>query len=475
MILVASNQTVAAINETAERLTQLKVGQHLSSALNKLEWSNDKIEQILFIFNNKKDLDIGLDIEPFNNNDISWSFYAFKNNFLIVGDNASQLKEEIMILTKIIQKAPALIYWKDLNSNHLGCNETFARYAKLENPEQVIGLSDYDLPWRAEAESFQKDDKEVMDSGQSKLNIENRLPLGNGREATVITNKMPLKDNNKIIGVLDTATDITEFKKVQVQLKKALEQAKIAEKTKETVVHNLRHDWITPFCGIHSINEMMFRDEKDPSRKEMLKMASESATVLMAHTKSILKMIEAAEGLPLICEKLINPWKICRDVHKMFLPEAVRKSIQFKLKLGGNEVEVLGDYFRLERILINLVSNALKFIDIDSANPYIIMALQVINKNDDCIQLNFLVKDNGIGMTYNQINEIYEPLYRAYPAYEAIYQGAGTGLTIVKQYVSDIGGEIACQSEFGQGSTFAVAIKFRRSMFLPNTFDIVNE
>lgn len=70
-------------------------------------------------------------------------------------------------------------------------------------------------------------------------------------------------------------------------------------------------------------------------------MVADSAVVLMAHTKSILKMIEAAEGFPQICEKLINPWQIYRNIHKMFLPEALRLTVQSKLKLKDDEVEIL--------------------------------------------------------------------------------------------------------------------------------------
>ena len=82
------------------------------------------------------------------------------------------------------------------------------------------------------------------------------------------------------------------------------------------------------------------------------------------------------------------------------------------------------------------------------------------------------MKDTGIGLSKDQMTEMYEPLYRATPSYEAIYKGAGTGLTIVKRYVSDLDGQIACKSELGEGSTFIIAIPFKRSII--STYQLNN-
>ena len=134
----------------------------------------------------------------------------------------------------------------------------------------------------------------------------------------------------------------------------------------------------------------------------------------------------------------------------------------------SNQPDVIGDPKRVERILLALVSNAIKFTESGGA---VSIKLFVASDNGKVIQLNLTVADTGIGLTEDQITQIYEPLYRASPAYEAQYKGAGTGLTIVKKYIADIKGQIACQSSPGNGAKFIVAIPFKRSII---TLDELN-
>lgn len=416
-----------------------------------------------------------------NNKIINWSALPFEGGTLLIGRSYYSYNEDfIETLIELIDNIPCNIYWMDVDCRMVGANKRVLNMVNMDITEYK-GLDYETLAKKANwpqdlVKKYEEDDKTVIRTGEPLIGIiDPPIPNVDGKNLYQITNRIPLKDkHSNVKGVAGISVDITKLTETQVALEKALEQANVAQKTKQTVVHNLRHDWITPFCGIHSINEMLSKDEKDPDRKELLNMAAESATVLMSHTKSILKMIEAADGLPPIKSQLINPWQICRDIHKIFLPEALRHQINFELLLEGSETEVLGDYFRLERVLINLLSNAIKFTHKKSENPTIILALRVAQVTNEFFQLNFLVKDTGIGMSGSQMNEMYEPLFRAHPAYEAVYKGAGTGLTIVRQYVSDMGGEIACESKLNKGSSFAIAIKFKRSMLSSKIFDINN-
>lgn len=105
------------------------------------------------------------------------------------------------------------IFWKDLNSVYLGCNKAFATLANVGSPENIVGKNDYDLPWTKEySDKFRSDDKEVMESGKPKLNIEEPHKLKNGEIVVLLTSKIPLINNNKVFGVFGICCNVTDQK-----------------------------------------------------------------------------------------------------------------------------------------------------------------------------------------------------------------------------------------------------------------------
>jgi len=133
------------------------------------------------------------------------------------------LESSQQILGNILENFPGVVFWKDVNSVYLGCNKNFAKAAGLKNPLEIVGKTDYDLPWaKTEAEAYLADDKYVMETIKPKLNIvETQLQYG-GHIAWFNTSKIPLFDpDNKVIGVLGVSNDITELKRTEEELKEA--------------------------------------------------------------------------------------------------------------------------------------------------------------------------------------------------------------------------------------------------------------
>lgn len=185
-------------------------------------------------------------------NYIIWSIYDLKQQynendiFILLGKNVTDLKNlssNMEKLDNIIKYAPEMIYWKNTNSIYLGCNDQFAFAANLQDRNDIIGKSDYELPWYIQAKKFCSDDKEVIVTGNPKLNIEDLLPLKDDKQRIVITNKVPLRDlNGVIIGVLGIATDITERKKSET----ALQQSKSTQEELERLNNIIRYANHTP-------------------------------------------------------------------------------------------------------------------------------------------------------------------------------------------------------------------------------------
>ncbi len=123
----------------------------------------------------------------------------------------STMATPVVELQKIIDSIPQAIFWKNRTSHYLGCNRLFAEIAGLKSPSQVIGLSDYDLPWKIdEADFFRQCDKRVMDNNLAEYNIVEPQQTAKGEQTWLNTNKIPLHDSSgNVVGILGTYEDIT--------------------------------------------------------------------------------------------------------------------------------------------------------------------------------------------------------------------------------------------------------------------------
>jgi diguanylate cyclase (GGDEF)-like protein/PAS domain S-box-containing protein len=145
--------------------------------------------------------------------------------FVLADDVTDQINAEAeaqrsnQMLEAVIDNIPQRIFWKDLSSRYLGCNMAFARDAGLAYPEQVVGKSDSDLPWRAFAELLNEHDREVANTGMPKMNFEVDVVI-DGVHRTTVTSKLPFTDGEgQVIGVLGSYTDITERKRADLALR----------------------------------------------------------------------------------------------------------------------------------------------------------------------------------------------------------------------------------------------------------------
>lgn len=128
------------------------------------------------------------------------------------------LLESQKMLQLVLDSIPVRVAWKDRNQTYLGCNRLFARDAGLDSQEAIFGKNDYDLGDREQAELYRADDREVMESGVSKLNHEARYTLPGGKNVWFSANRVPLTDlKNNIIGMLSTYEDITDRRKAELQ------------------------------------------------------------------------------------------------------------------------------------------------------------------------------------------------------------------------------------------------------------------
>jgi PAS domain S-box-containing protein len=183
-------------------------------------WSN-RSEQIILQNQESKTLEISIS---------DYTHQDFQEYVVILRDisdrqNAEKaLQESQQFLRLIVDNVPHAIFWKDRNHRFLGANLQFAKDAGFTSPEELIGKTDFDMPWAEKAEDFQADDLAVMTTKQPKLNIEEPIIKAGNIEGWLRTNKIPLSDRTgAVFGILGTYTDITEQKQVEEALRQEQE------------------------------------------------------------------------------------------------------------------------------------------------------------------------------------------------------------------------------------------------------------
>ncbi|NJM25602.1 MAG: PAS domain-containing protein [Bacteroidia bacterium] len=138
-------------------------------------------------------------------------------------DQEKVLRDSQDTLQAIVDNIPRAIFWKDSELRFQGCNKIFSDIAGLRSPREIVGHTDFDMPWSAQAEVYRKDDLEVMKSRKAKLNIEEVNINSDGEETWVMTSKVPIVSQaGQVVAVLGMFEDITDRKRNEADIKQKL-------------------------------------------------------------------------------------------------------------------------------------------------------------------------------------------------------------------------------------------------------------
>lgn len=361
-------------------------------------------------------------------------------------------------LENIIAHLPGNVYWLDRNHVYLGGNTVQALSAGLKNRHEIVGKTNYDMPWRDQAEAFNAINDRVINTGQE-YSVEEIAKQANGEERIFLSKKVPLLDNSKnIIGSLGISFDITKQKETEKELIRAKEEAEAANKLKSEFVLNMEHDIRTPFVGILGMTKILDDFEVDPAKKQIIADISSCAQELLEYSCAILDFSEVEKGyLPIISKKL-DFMDLMKSIENIETPAAKTRNLNFIVECDNDIPNtIIGDEYRLKRILINLLSNSIKF----TQKGFVKLSIKCLRKKGENIILRFIVEDSGIGIDEEKLNTIYEKFSRLTPSNQGIYKGQGLGLRIVKQFVEDMEGDIEIKSTLGVGTSFICTFSFQ--------------
>jgi PAS domain S-box-containing protein len=304
----------------------------------------------------------------------------------------------------------------------------------------------------------------------------------NGKLTDVLFNGSVYKDDNgNVLGVVIVARDVTDQKRIANELieakvfaelatgiaeeeKRNAENAtKIAEnavKAKQQFLSNMSHEIRTPMNAIIGFTKVLFKTDLTDKQTEYLNAIKVSGDALIVLIDDILDLAKVDAG-KMTFEQ--TPFKMATSLSAMlhlFETKIQEKNLTLVKEYDTTIPEVLvGDPVRLHQIILNLVSNAVKF----TTKGKITVGVHLLGEEEDKAIIEFAVTDTGIGIPEENIKTIFENFQQASSGTSRLYGGTGLGLAIVKQLVEAQGGSIRVKSTVDQGSTFSFQLPFQKT------------
>ncbi|MBC8005028.1 MAG: response regulator [Verrucomicrobia bacterium] len=337
--------------------------------------------------------------------------------------------------------------------HHLPTN----KYKHSRNLARILGIEpeDEENGFQIFLNHIHPDDRQLIDlhvkeiaDTQNEVSYELRYILDNGDIIWLQNNIRPTFNDGKLTDLHGVMIDITEKKKNELDLIKAKEKAEASDKLKTSFINNISHEIRTPLNGILGFTEVL-TDPNLPTEEKntYLAMLYNSSDRLINTVTNFLDISLLTSGNQLVYKKEIELKSLMEQTIEKFKGSCLTKKLTLSLEIPEDEQEIriITDKDILEKILYQLIDNAIKF----TSEGSITLGYKT---NDD--EMLFFVRDTGIGIQPESQKQIFESFMQENTANTRGYEGSGLGLPIAKGFVELLGGRIWLDSEKGIGTTF---------------------
>lgn len=265
-------------------------------------------------------------------------------------------------------------------------------------------------------------------------------------------------ENGKATDMYGVTQDITESKLLESELRIASEKAEEATRAKSDFLANMSHEIRTPMNAIIGMSHLAMKTELSSKQHNYVSKIQSSAHALLGLINDILDFSKIEAGKLDMEEVDFYLDEVLDSLSTLVTLKAQEKGLEVLFSVDGDvPLSLVGDPLRLGQILTNLSNNAVKF----TKQGEIIVSIRLVKKEKDRAELQFSVKDTGIGLTKEQIGKLFKEFSQADSSTTRKYGGTGLGLTISKRLVEMMNGEIWVESEPGKGASFIFTACFK--------------
>lgn len=350
-----------------------------------------------------------------------------------------QIKWFNQILDKTMEHLPAGIVVKDIRNNFKYLYRNRESYNRDVPMEEALGKDDFDFYPLEIAREKRRQDKDIATTGQEMHWIAEERD-GHGNPLFLDKRKMKIESKDFSPILLNIEWDITEMELMKRELMVAKEKAETSDQLKSAFLANMSHEIRTPLNAIVGFSSMLEEAEDQEEKHQYITIIEDNNKLLLQLISDILDLSKIeAETFDIIPER-VNAKQLCND---LFQAMQMKTSPQVELRLKDNlpELTFTSDKNRLYQVLLNFVTNALKF----TSEGNITIDYQI-----DGNEVKFSVQDTGMGIE----PEKQEAIFTRFVKLNSFIPGTGLGLSICQSIVTQLGGKIGVESEPGKGSCF---------------------
>ncbi len=374
-----------------------------------------------------------------------------------------KIEHSEQLFKTFMENTPAYVYIKDSNLNHLYRNRMVNLVNKVPSDEQNSSAKTIFEPHIAAL--VEKTDQQILTSKTSQINLQYECKLNN-KKIWLHDYKFFIQLPNNKPGIGGISFDITKLKETEFELIKAKEKAEESDRLKSAFLANMSHEIRTPMNGILGFaNLLKEANLKTDIQNQFIDIIVKSGDRMLNIINDIIDISKIESGQMVVVNTNLNVNHVLDDLFGFFKEETNQKSIELRLikGLSDKEARLKTDSVKFFAILSNLLKNAIKY----TAKGSIEFGYRLKASGKE---LEFFVKDSGIGIPKDRQTAIFERFVQADIENKMAMQGAGLGLAISKAYVEMLGGDIWLESEENIGSTFYFTIPYING----NVKEIVN-
>ncbi|RSK30103.1 ATP-binding protein [Hymenobacter metallilatus] len=257
--------------------------------------------------------------------------------------------------------------------------------------------------------------------------------------------------------------NITKRMLVEQELNHAKDEAEAAVRARENFLANMSHEIRTPMNGVLGMATQLSKTRLDARQQDFLRIIRTSGQHLLSIINDVLDMAKITSGKLEFEQTAFNLCDSMAEALQPLVHQAIEKGISVAgtpLKTSCSLPWVIGDPYRLNQVLINLMANAIKFTE---AGGHITVIGRQLAATADTLTVEFLVTDTGIGIPAEQLERIFEGFTQAYADTTRRFGGTGLGLSISRAIIEQLGGTLTVHSKVGKGSTFRFQLTLPRT------------
>ena len=353
----------------------------------------------------------------------------------------------------LMHYAQALIGTCDLQGVTLTVNPALARLLN-EDPADMTGktVAEYMLP--EDRDFFPIYLARIAAAGMDE-GVLRVIPRGSQQVRFLLYHNFVVHEAGQPPYIISHAQDITERVQAEEEMKRAKEAAEAAAQARSIFLANMSHEIRTPLNGVLGMAALLAKTRLDEQQREQVRIIQTSGRHLLGVINDVLDVAKISSGK---LELELEPFHLCDAVGQALQPlawQAEQKGLTFQTNSLHDACPfswVRGDAQRLNQVLLNLVSNALKF---TPAGGRVSVAGHLLAETADSLTVEFCVTDTGIGIAADKLDHIFESFTQASADTARQFGGTGLGLAISRALVAQMGGELTVNSQPGQGSSFA--------------------